>query len=42
MPKHTKLYTFIEPVPIVKKPKIKLTDIFKKIKKNKLIIYNAV
>ena len=28
MPKHTKLYTFIEPVPIVKKPKIKLKDIF--------------
>ena len=29
MPKHTKLYTFIEPVPIVKKPKLKLKDIFK-------------
>ena len=29
MGKHTKLYTFDEPVKEVKKPKIKLTDIFK-------------
>ena len=29
MPRHKILYTFIEPVPIVKKPKIKLKDIFK-------------
>lgn len=29
MGKHTYLYTFIEPVKEVKKPKLKLKDIFK-------------
>lgn len=30
MPRHKILYTFIEPVKVPKKPKLKLKDIFKK------------
>jgi hypothetical protein len=29
MARHTKLYTFVEPIKVPKKPKLKLKDIFK-------------